>query len=632
MPRVRASVPASSRELYDAFARHLAGLGREQFLALDGARRFCVRWPDPILWAAEPLERRLATEERMSGFLLFLIFYGHLRPGYDFLLRRKLPSILREARRGPMAADLAWFLRGAASLGFTERTGLATASQIVLRLIIQTARPLGALAAADLEDLLAALAAREEELGRPLEHYRKAVTTSHKVLFHMGIFELERPHASTAHRLDFSERMAAVPEALRPSFVRYLERLRATHQPGTIGPTASRLAHFGRHIASVDPAIASLATLDRCRHIETYLSAVATATSGRTGRPLSASERRARVLAISVFLNDITEWQWPEAPSRRLLYRGDIPKLPRPLPRYLPPDADRRLVEALRRSPNRLHADALLLLRSTGLRIGELLDLELDCVHEVPDQGAWLKVPLGKLDSERMVPLDEEAVATLDAIAARRSPIRPMRHPRSGRPAEFLLTHHGTRVSPKALRQELARAATEARAGHVTPHALRHTFATSLINAGCSLQSLMALLGHVSAEMSLRYGRLFDATVREEYERALAQARTSIGFAPRADRDLEAGVDWRSLPVIKTRLGTGYCLRSLPQGPCGYANICEFCVNFRPAQESSAALVAQRADAELLAQDALERCWDAEAERHRALAKRIDEHLGGIGQ
>ena len=53
--------------------------------------------------------------------------------------------------------------------------------------------------------------------------------------------------------------------------------------------------------------------------------------------------------------------------------------------------------------------------------------------------------------------------------------------------------------------------------GHVTPHALRHTYATALVNAGVSLQSLMALLGHVSPEMSLRYARLFDATVRAEY-------------------------------------------------------------------------------------------------------------------
>ena len=71
-------------------------------------------------------------------------------------------------------------------------------------------------------------------------------------------------------------------------------------------------------------------------------------------------------------------------------------------------DADRRLGEALARSEFRLAADALLLARACGLRIGELLDLELDCVHEISGNGAWLKVPLGKLDTERMVPLDDE--------------------------------------------------------------------------------------------------------------------------------------------------------------------------------------------------------------------------------
>ena len=104
-------------------------------------------------------------------------------------------------------------------------------------------------------------------------------------------------------------------------------------------------------------------------------------------------------------IDDIIEWGWAEAPIHRLIFPRDVPRLPRPLPRYLPADADRRLTAALcTPQPNRLRADALLLLRATGMRIGELIDLELDCVHEVPGAGAWLKVPLGKLDTERMVP------------------------------------------------------------------------------------------------------------------------------------------------------------------------------------------------------------------------------------
>lgn len=311
------------------------------------------------------------------------------------------------------------------------------------------------------------------------------------------------------------------------------------------------------------------------------------------------------------------------------MFRSDIPKLPRPLPRYLTPDADRRLAAALEESPCRLAAGALLLQRACGLRIGELTDLELDCVHEAPGQGAWLKVPLGKLDTERMVPLDDETVTLIDRIVAHRSPGQPVPHPRTGKPADFLLTHHGRRLSPEALRAELARAASKAGIGHVTPHALRHTYATALVNSGVSLQSLMALLGHVSAEMSLRYGRLFDATVRAEYERALTLAKEQIGPLPagapggRTALPLLDG-DWRQAPAIKARLAGGYCLRAEAQGPCPYANICEQCPSFRSDASHLAVLAAQRVDARALAADAAARGWSAEADRHRLLAERLD--------
>ena len=68
-------------------------------------------------------------------------------------------------------------------------------------------------------------------------------------------------------------------------------------------------------------------------------------------------------------------------------------------------------------------------------------------MHEIPGQGAWLKVPLGKLNTERMVPLDEETVALIDRIVAHRSPGRPLPHPRTARPTDFLLTHHGRRLT-----------------------------------------------------------------------------------------------------------------------------------------------------------------------------------------
>jgi hypothetical protein len=194
---------------------------------------------------------------------------------------------------------------------------------------------------------------------------------------------------------------------------------------------------------------------------------------------------------------------------------------------------------------------------------------------------------------------------------------------------QFLFTHHGRRLGQRALHYELDRAASAAGIGHVTTHQLRHTYATAMVNAGVSLQSLMALLGHVSAEMSLRYGRLFDSTVRAEYERALDLAKSHLGSLPdqRIRIPVSSDGDWREAPMIKSRLAGGYCLRASAQGACPYANICEHCPSFRTDASHLAVLSAQRVDVEALAADAQARGWIDEAERHRTLMARLDALL-----
>jgi hypothetical protein len=64
---------------------------------------------------------------------------------------------------------------------------------------------------------------------------------------------------------------------------------------------------------------------------------VAATRNPRTVTVLSASERRSRILTVGRMIDDIIEWGWHEAPVRRLIFARDIPRLPRALPRYLPP-------------------------------------------------------------------------------------------------------------------------------------------------------------------------------------------------------------------------------------------------------------------------------------------------------
>jgi integrase len=637
MPPVLASAPSrvatrpAPVELLTGYLGSLAERGAGNSAFQSGARAFLNRWPDPRVWAEQPLAVRLKVNGSTRPLLNYLMLAGLLQPGYDYLLERKLPALLREAPGSALGEQVGSFVSAAQELGYTAKVVNGLTCQIAVRLLIQTGQPLTGLTDTDLAEFDDAITAREQAHGRSLKHYRTALRASRTVLYHLGAQLTPTATKQATHlRWDWERHFADAPEAVGRSLVTYCECAAGTRSRSTMSHLAGRLAHFARFLARHDPGLTSLAELDRQRHLEPYLSSVAAARHPHTGKPLSASERRSRILTVGRMIDDVIEWGWAEAPSRRLVFSRDVPRIPRPLPRYLPPDSDRRLTEALHASPQRLRADALLLLRATGMRIGELLDLEIDCVHEVPGSGSWLKVPLGKLDTERMVPIDEETLELVDRIVENRSPGRPLPHPRSGKLADFLLTHQGRRLSVDTLRNELSRVAADAGLPVVTPHQLRHTYATALVNSGVSLQALMALLGHVSAEMSLRYGRLFDATVRADYEKALTLAKSRLGpvLGERTSLpllDVTGGGDWREAPHLKTRLAAGYCVRTAAQGACSYANICEHCPSLRTDATFLPILAAQRIDAARLAADAKARGWEQEATRHQALVARIDQ-------
>ena len=615
----------SPAKVLAAYHAHQQMTGRGNTSFTRAARAFLRRWPALRSWEHETLAVQLSANASTRPFITFLLVTGRIHPGWEYLVHRKFSSIWRDVPGTSIGADLQEFITAARSCRYSQPVASAMASQVMVRVLFATGKPLTELAHGDFDALTAAGVARQVATGRTWRHYRGCATATKTVLFHMGVLPaLPEPFEQ---RWPFTRRVGTVPEPMHSILVRYLQRKSVTCKPSTVSSLATRLAHFGSFIASIDPD-ATPATLQRCRHIEPWMVALTHAENTKSGGVISVASQARRILAAANFLNDITEWDWPEAPTRRLFYSADNPRLPQPLPRFLPPDADRRLTEELTASTNRLAADALLLQRACGLRIGELLDIELDAVIDVPRSGSWLKVPLGKFDTERMVPIDEDIVALIDRITVTRSPGRPIPHPRTGRPADFLFTSHGHRVGQNRLRQELNRAATAAGLGHVTSHQLRHTYATALVNAGVSLQALMAILGHTSAEMSLRYGHLFDTTIRAEYERALDLAKTRIGALPEpcttpcAEPDV---LDWRTTETIKTALAGGYCLRAPVQGSCSYANICEHCPSFHTTSGYIPVLTQQRDAATALADDASGRGWDSETERHLKLINRIND-------
>src|SRR2546425_4983509 len=263
------SARPSPGQLLDAYVAHLRSTRRRVWKNSVGpARRFLRRWPAPQTFATESLEERLGLARPARPFLTFLLLFGHLRPGYDYLLARTFTSLWREVPRSPLADDVARFVEAAARLGYSPQVRSGMASQVVVRLLVQTAKSLAAVDTADLDELEQAIAEKEgrSAAGR-LHHYRGALFASREVLYHLGVLS-EPPSYLRLARGTWIERMAGVPPPLQATFAAYLERLSGTHAPGTLTSRATRLAHFGRFLTGCDPDLTSLAGLDRPRHIQ----------------------------------------------------------------------------------------------------------------------------------------------------------------------------------------------------------------------------------------------------------------------------------------------------------------------------------------------------------------------------
>jgi hypothetical protein len=100
MPPALAYAIESDVDLLAAYAANCSRLGLTGINLPKAATTFLRRWPDPQQWAAEPMAVRLAATADKRAFVMFLMLSGRLRPGYDYLVRRKLPSFWRDLPPG----------------------------------------------------------------------------------------------------------------------------------------------------------------------------------------------------------------------------------------------------------------------------------------------------------------------------------------------------------------------------------------------------------------------------------------------------------------------------------------------------------------------------------------------------
>jgi integrase len=159
-------------------------------------------------------------------------------------------------------------------------------------------------------------------------------------------------------------------------------------------------------------------------------------------------------------------------------------------------------------------------MRATGIRIGECLNLTAGCLRCLGEDEWAIHVPLGKLHTERWVPVDSGVRYIVDRILSlRRQSTQPSA---LVDPCNWLLprTRH-LKTSYCRIRRVLTTAAQKAGCSvGVLPHQLRHSYATEMLRAGVSLPALKELLGHKSLRMTLRYVQVSQNDLQREFHAA----------------------------------------------------------------------------------------------------------------
>ncbi len=287
---------------------------------------------------------------------------------------------------------------------------------------------------------------------------------------------------------------------LPPHASRFLELLKPTHSLQTVRAYQTHLRQF--HIW-LNANHVSLVGLERS-HIESWLAWL-------HARHLAACTRVHAIQNIRAYLESLEEQRVLSVPADTLIRGSDLPKLPKYLPRPVPPDTDLLLQRRFKKS-GCMYQLGLLLMRRTGLRIGELIALPYHCIRTDHSGNTLLKVPLGKLATERLVPLDPRTVTLVSRLRRTGPRKRTL----------LLATAAGRKTLYGSYREALREACRGIQfAEPMTTHRLRHTYATSLLAAGMSLPSVMRLLGHTDYRMTLRYAEITGTTVFAEFAAAL---------------------------------------------------------------------------------------------------------------
>ncbi len=366
---------------------------------------------------------------------------------------------------------------------------------------------------------------------------------------------------------------------------RYLEQIACVLRPGSVNNTDQALRAFAGFLVETAPEVTCTAQVTR-RHIEDYKPWLAKRPGQNKTRVTTATLAH-RLGTLRMFFVRIEEWGWDEAPARVPMFPGDLPRQDHPLPKALDDAAAAKLLRAAHNDKRLLVRVTVEVLLRTGLRVSEFTSLPADAVVQI-GAAPWLHVPVGKLREDRYLPLHPQLVRPDRRLP---QPPRPAGHPL------LLPRENGRPLDRHTVTRFLNKAGAAAGLPHIHPHQLRHTLATQAINRGMSLEAIAAMLGHRSMDMTLRYAKIANRTVADEYFAVTDQVDALYAQAEPLPADAIGPKMARLRREHHRLLGNGYCARPA-ELDCAFESICENCTFFQTSIEFRPTLQAQHDDAE----------------------------------
>jgi len=489
------------------YATYLAKAGYvDRKVRMWGARRFLNRYPDLLSWREATLSEQQGLPRSAKYFANYLFLKHHLRPTMAYLLVAR-PKLALAGQRAIYPEVYAQFRDLGRRLGYADSVLLSTI-HFLFYVMAYVGKAASALTPAD-------LLAFEREMRAyqpPPELVPLRRTASNhffrlcQLLYHAGVLPSPALRYQPFPARSREVLWAGIPSPICQVVWRYLDQLATVRTVATVINHEGYLRRFFAWLAREHHEVQHLREIARS-HIEAFKRWLHS-TPCSHGKPYQRPTIAGTLGTLRRFLQTIQEWGWPETPTRVLVFASDRPNLDDPLPRFLDDTQAAALMQAARHSDDlftRVCVEALL---RTGLRKGEFVRLQVDSVVKVGET-YWLHVPLGKLHTDRYIPLHPEVKYLLDQWLVHRG---------AGPRTNDLFVIHGRRVTLCRVDAAVKRAARAAGLDeHVTPHRLRHTLATQAINRGMSLEAIAALLGHRSLSMTLVYARIANQTVREQY-------------------------------------------------------------------------------------------------------------------